>query len=254
MVILRKEQMALFNALPRLLFEKRLIRHFFRFYERECKDLGEDQVHLVIKYGIEKAEKYGYSSQRDIGFFISLMFLFGSGFDNDPQLPWAKSGLEDASVEDTSDRIGKVWSNAMLYIDTVAGESNEHLVVAMKKLRDYDFSAIRQMQGNKFKTHANTVLTELYPTKCEYHKEEITRQLVLDGMATAKSFGLEDNESVIMFLILKLFLGGEFYMDPLYPWISAILNDDTLNSVEKSQRLNNSARQYLSKALTQPLK
>ena len=130
--------MKLFDRLPRLMFEKRLINHFFHFYKRECNELGLDQVHSIIKYGIEKAEKYGYSTQRDIGFFISLMFLFGSGFNDDPQLPWALSGLQDNSVEDTPGRIDKVWSNAMQYLDTVAGENNEHLIVAMKKLGDYD--------------------------------------------------------------------------------------------------------------------
>ena len=251
MVIIRREQMALFDRLPRLLFEKRLIRHFFRFYERECKDLGVDQVHLVIKNGIEKAEKCGYSSQRDIGFFISLMFLFGSGFDNDPQLPWAKSGLLDESVADTSDRIGRVWSSAMQYIDTVTGEKNEHLIMAMKKLNDYDFSAIHQIPDIEFANHVCIQLDKLYSVKCEYHKKKVTQKLVLDGIATAKSFGFEDNESIIMFCILKLFIGWEFYRDPLYPWVSKILNDDSIDPLEKSKKLQHSARQYLKKALTQ---
>jgi hypothetical protein len=47
---------------------------------------------------------YKIESEREVAFFIDLMFVFGEGFDNDPNLPWAREILNDHAITNSETR------------------------------------------------------------------------------------------------------------------------------------------------------
>jgi hypothetical protein len=46
------------------------------------------------------AYKYNLLSEPEMLLYVVLMFIMGSGFDSDPQFPWAKNILDDNSIQD----------------------------------------------------------------------------------------------------------------------------------------------------------
>jgi hypothetical protein len=45
------------------------------------------------------------------------MFLLGSGFDKDPQFPWAENVLNDKSIPDESTRVDRLYKEAMTFME-----------------------------------------------------------------------------------------------------------------------------------------
>jgi hypothetical protein len=58
MLTIRQQQMEVLDRLPRRNFEAQLVRHFVRFYPRECREAGRAQVLLLVETGIERAISY----------------------------------------------------------------------------------------------------------------------------------------------------------------------------------------------------
>lgn len=42
-----------------------------------------------MRYGLQRAESRNLQTERDAYLYLALMFMLGSLFDEDPQLPWA---------------------------------------------------------------------------------------------------------------------------------------------------------------------
>ena len=165
MLVIRKEQMAVLEKLPRTLFEDRIIEHLSRFYTREYHELGREQVRVVVQHGIKRAAEHDFSTQRQVGFYISLMFLLGSDFDRDPQLPWAPALLADPLLADRSKCIARLWETAMAYIDETAGEKNQLLVRALVRIRNYDLASVSEFADDEFETDMRDLLNHFYPQK-----------------------------------------------------------------------------------------
>jgi len=58
--------------------------------------LGEKPLRQTIRHGYENAKRHGLGNERDIMHYLALVFLLGSGFDNDPLYPWAATVLKEA--------------------------------------------------------------------------------------------------------------------------------------------------------------
>jgi hypothetical protein len=89
MLTIRPEQLAVFSKLEVRKFEDWTLAHLWRFFPRECRAAGEKQLRETIRYGIERAARYGVTSKRDVCKYIDLMIVFGRNFDTDPRYPWA---------------------------------------------------------------------------------------------------------------------------------------------------------------------
>jgi len=80
---------------------------------KKSEQLGERVLRKVINHGIKSAKSYGISSERGITLFIVAMFLLGSGFDHDPQFPWATRVLNDQSITDQKERVDRLFAAAI---------------------------------------------------------------------------------------------------------------------------------------------
>ncbi len=84
-------------------FEPAMATHFRRLFPRKCEALGSRNLQCGIQHSLRTAPTYGITAPHGLAAYSLLTFLLGSGFDDDPQLPWASETLRSAHVN--SDRI-----------------------------------------------------------------------------------------------------------------------------------------------------
>jgi hypothetical protein len=83
MLIIRDEQIKVFETALRKRFIKALAKEL-RDEHKECvEDLGDEELYDLIDEGVERAEKeYGLESDSDVKTFVKLLFTVGWYFDH----------------------------------------------------------------------------------------------------------------------------------------------------------------------------
>ena len=250
MLVLRNTQIGVLRCLPRACFEDTLVGQCFAFYPRECRSLGRTQVKKVVHFGVDRTIAAGYETQQDAAFFLSLMFLFGSFFDSDPQLPWAMGEAGNRRLRQRAGRIQDVYRIALEYLEQTAGEKNQHLIRALLRMRSFDLDSLPPSAGADFEQGLCAVLARLYPEKYAYQGEAVTRRLIRDGMKAAARGGIDTTEGAAVVAALFFMLGAGVDRDPLYPWVGAVLSDPSpAPPAARGARLYKEAMGYLGKAL-----
>lgn len=251
MIFLRNEQQKILYRIPRTQFEDRLIAFVRRFYEREYNNLGKDQVKAVIQLAINRAKEHQYTTQRQVTYYLSIMLLLGSHFDEDVQLPWTKERLTDLSVASPTRRIEKLWKEVLEYLETTAGEENEYIIHAILRIRDLKLEDAPHSKGEEFVTDLCRLLLKLYPQKYQFQGEIINRELIKEGITEVVQFGITSNEGRSLFIILMFVLGWGFYKDLLFPWATSILENQNIHNEEnRIIQLHTAAVDYARSALS----
>jgi hypothetical protein len=228
MLKIRPEQMEEMSKVTLKTFEDDMVEHVKKFFPGYYDVLGEPIVRDVILYGVDRAEEYDLTTQRDVCLYINLMFLLGSNFDKDLQLPWIAEALGDETGTDPSARIDRLYDEAMEYLDEVAGVNNENLRKALLNIREVPFqdfsdSATRTVDHGKI-----AALKKVWPHKYEKIGESLFRRLVLHGIESAGGFGITTERGVGIFTGLMFMLGSGFDTDPQFPWAAEVLNDESI--------------------------
>ena len=125
MLVMRETQMATFEQAAVHNFENRLLEHLEEFFPKHCEILGEEQARKAIRLGIERAKQYDLVSERDLHLYVGLMFMLGSYFDQDPQLPWAAKILTDENIVYPNDRADQLYDRAMVFLNEAVGKENQ---------------------------------------------------------------------------------------------------------------------------------
>jgi hypothetical protein len=112
MLIIRKEQLAVFGPLGKKAFEDRMIPHLKKVLPEQSEALGEPKLRETIQYGTQRAAAYRIISERDVCKYIDLMILYGRDFDKDPNLPWAQSILQNQALRNPTSKIERLYKSA----------------------------------------------------------------------------------------------------------------------------------------------
>jgi hypothetical protein len=83
---------------------------------------GEEANRSLVQEGLDGAEQYGIENSPGLTVYITLMFLLGAGFDQDPLYPWAGEVLRDRSLPDENTRVAALHRGAMNYVAAVLSE------------------------------------------------------------------------------------------------------------------------------------
>jgi len=94
-----------------------------RIWPEKCQVVGHAALRNLIRYGGESAQCYNITSQRGVVLYTVLMFMLGSGFDTDPQFPWAASTVKDESTINEAARIDQLYKKAIAFLDEWLVES-----------------------------------------------------------------------------------------------------------------------------------
>lgn len=249
MLKIRKEQMEIFEQAAIRNFEDEMVQHLKKFSPRHCDVIGEDNVREVIRLGIERGKKYNLTNRGPVRFYIELMFMFGSDFDTDPQLPWAGKILNDPMEVDQKERADQLYEKMTNYLDNVAGPVNAYTLDALRKIRRAASEDVK-FSGEAFESGMLSQMKRIYPQKCNYVGDAPLRMLIQRGVELAATYSVTITRGVALFVVLMFALGHGFSDDPLFPWASRTLKDEQITDpLIRAKRLEAKALTYLSHVL-----
>lgn len=99
MLIIRKAQMAVFEAHMLERFKARMGEHLKVTFPEQTEEMRPDELSSVIGVGIERAEGYGITQEGHVQRFLEYMFTHGPNFDTDPATTWAGEILRMTDVD-----------------------------------------------------------------------------------------------------------------------------------------------------------
>jgi hypothetical protein len=236
MLIIRQTQMKAFEDAAFRTFENEMVQHLKTTFPRHAKILTDDDFRKTIRLGWERAQGHRVTAARHVRGYIELMCLLGSGFDIDPQVPWAAQILDDPAEPDEAKRARRLNQRVWEHL--------EHVNADFQKMQDPAAQArlreeLRKMRHEPDTAPAPTTLLDftqrlaarlyaLFPARCAYLGDSCIRQVIQHGMQSAKGHGIASERGIVVFVALGFVLGAGFPTDPLLPWVSAILTDKTL--------------------------
>jgi hypothetical protein len=248
MLVIRTEQMDAFKKAGLRRFEDTMVIHLFQFSQRHCEAIGEEKVREVIRLGIHQANKYKLTNRGPVRFYIEIMFLFGSFFDTDPQIPWAAEIL-NIQVTDQIKRADILYEKTMDYLDKVVGPNGTYALNALRSVSLFTKHPL-PLSSENFANGMLNQLHMLYPEKCAYTGEAALRTLIREGIDKAEAHRFSAVRSTTLFIMLMFALGHGFFNDPLFPWIVNTLRDSRIvDPPSRAKRLEHKMIVYLENVL-----
>lgn len=87
-----------------------------RLFPQKYRAVGEDLLRQLVTEGVRRAGTYGIAMRKGQLLFIGLMFMFGGGFDTDPQLPDLAEALHALDI-DAQAKVEKLHHRALDYVE-----------------------------------------------------------------------------------------------------------------------------------------
>lgn len=254
MLKIRPEQLEAFRQQALSQFEENMIKHLQEYAPKHCAVLEEDNLHHVIRFGIQQAEKYGLTYQGPVRFYLELIFMLGHHFDTDPQLGWATEILTDTAITDQMEKADRLYDKVADYVKAVAGPKHTY---AWRSLHNFSMAGSQSvpLYGPNFEEEVISRLKQIYPEKCTYVGESALHMVVKQATVQAETYSLNTEEGIYLFVVLMFALGHGFATDPLFPWISTTLNNPALSdSSKRIERLRSKSLTYLEQVLAHLVK
>lgn len=91
------------DAVPRL--RKRTLEVLEDLFPSKCSYIGRPCLGHLFERAVESACQYDLETERGALIFVAMMFVFGSGFDTDPLLPWMVAAVRVQDATARSKRI-----------------------------------------------------------------------------------------------------------------------------------------------------
>lgn len=82
-------------------------------YPHKFAAAGEEVIRTFIAAAARAAGEYGAASWKHVMLYLVLAYMLGSGFDRDPQFPWAGEILRDASSPDPVIRLERLRTEGL---------------------------------------------------------------------------------------------------------------------------------------------
>lgn len=250
-LVIRRQQMNVFQQRAGQLMEDGLVGHFLRHYPRECRQAGgASQMRKLVQQGIQRARAYEFQTQHQIGFYTALMIMLGSDFDHDPQLSWAAEQLADDSAG-PSDRIQYLFRSAVDYLSATAGEDSELIVRAMLRIRAWDPETAPETTGGQWEDDVCGLFQRLYPGKFEFQGDVATVEMLRHSAESAARYEISSQQGRTIYALHMFMLGSGFDSDLLHPWAARSLKDPAVaTEKERIDKLWSSAMQHLDESLS----
>ncbi len=224
MIILRNEQLKVFQRYALNQYENKLVEHIKNFVPKSYKIIGEVAIRKIITTGMEQAGKYGFTYKGPIRYYLDLMFLFGSYFDTDPQYAWFQKILSNSEITDQMKKVDLLYENTIEYINDVIGPDCTFEKEALKKSLQINLNDLPSNHDN----YLNSVfqyLEHLYPRKFEYIGESALKPLIASGNRYANIYGINNLRGISLLISYMFAFGHRCFDDIQYPWIYSTLHD-----------------------------
>jgi hypothetical protein len=235
LLIIRQEQIKVFEESGWKLFEDELLDHFKVFAQKLFEMRGEQIFRQVIRLGIERAKSYGLTLRGPIRFYIELMFSLGCDFDSDPQLPWVSGILNAEKYAHEKARSDALYEATSDYFDRVFGPQNAYTVDALKSLCNSGIDALL-FSTPDIEDSLLLTFNQYYPQKYTMVGERALLQIIREASSQARAFNVPTPQAQTVLAILMFVFGFGVACDPLYPWIGQTLSGSDEQFAEGSVR------------------
>ena len=250
MLTIRKEQMHVLSAAMRPSLVDPLAAHLRDYFPGQCEMLGDAQLRKTVELGLENAAGYGLLSEREVFLYLSVMFMLGSFFDTDPQLPWAGPILNRSTFPDGFTKVQKLYDAAMDYLDQTVGEDEEEHLKVLLRLKRLDPDHATERARSDFPAGMIGLFREIHPWKSEMLGAEGLKKLIAAGSESALRHGINGDRGRMVYLLHMFIIGSGFDKDPQFPWAEAILTDPAIpDETERVNRLYQAAMNHLNRSL-----
>jgi len=254
-MIIRHEQMRVFEQIMARGFEERMLARVRLVFPKHPVMLGEEQLLLLVRLAVEKARKYTLTTERNVALFLDLMCLLGSGFDTDPQMPWAAEILADRSFVSDDERADALHERGWRFAQTVAGDFKDsvekgdysRLIAALKTIDRLGTEELTQDAAAQLAHELASNLKTAFPIRCATIGDACLTSVLDHAYQSASRYGIDNARAVSLFAALSLVVGAGFDTDPQLPWASRILRDPSTatDPISRSRRLHRGALQCL---------
>ena len=250
MLRIRTGQMQTFEQAAMSAFELRMVNHLRTYFPWHYRMWGPETARNVVRYGIQKAQDYGFTTERDICLYLTLIATLGGNFDTDRQLSWAKQILTDTSLSEPTVRIDRLTDQAMEFLDQTVGKKDHYLNRALLRVWNELDELLADPSFPDLPSHALAMLEKLFPQKYRTVGEALLRGVVTDGVQRASEYGITMRRGQLLFIGLMFMFGSGFDSDPQLPDLAAALKDPELAAQEKVEKLHQIALSYVEKWVT----
>lgn len=91
-----------------------MLKLLYALFPEKYQAVGDPAIRQLIRQGYQSARGYHLTDEKSIATYISLMFVLGGGFDNDPRYPWVATLLHDQSQPDPLRRGEALYKEAIV--------------------------------------------------------------------------------------------------------------------------------------------
>lgn len=99
MLVIRKEQMDVFQKEEIRNFENRMLKHLRSVFPIQTRIIKDDELLKLIQAGINNSRKYDIKMEWDIRRYLECSVLYGWDFDKNPKTKWATEILNDKTID-----------------------------------------------------------------------------------------------------------------------------------------------------------
>jgi hypothetical protein len=250
MLVIRQQQIDVFEQAAVRRFEDEMIAHSKGFSPVLSRVLGEAQLRVVVRSAIARAMSYGFTWQGPIQLFVEMTFLCGSAFDTDPQYPGLRDVLRSSGHQ--MDRAMEIHEGRNNYLTRVSGSEAANVRQALAELSTFARAPLAISESD-YVADMVSAMQRVFPQKAAYAGEAGLRSLISEGTAEATRRRFSTTRQRALIAVLMFAFGHGCTDDPLYPWISRTLEDPRITGPDaRARRLERKALTWLEHVLAAP--
>jgi|SRR5436190_8867622 len=229
MLIIRAEQMKVFEQASRRRFEDEMVEHAKAFAPPLCEVIGDEALRVAIRSAIVRAENYGFTNRGPIRLFIEFMFLCGSAFDTDPQYRAVGQFLRGSGDQMYRAQQIHEWHN--VYLEQVSGPGAVNVHRALSETLAFARLPLTITPEN-LTEGLLLEMKRIFPSKAAFVGDAGLTAVIDESMAEARLYRFEGVRPKVLLAVLKFAFGHGCTEDPLYPWIRQTLRDERIAGPE----------------------
>jgi hypothetical protein len=230
---IRKAQvLALHEPLTKA-FEAELFRDISTYFPERHTFLGDAHTRATIRLGIDSSRAHGLQIKRGMAMYVTLMFILGSYFGDNPLYPWARKILVDDRGVDEATRAHRFYNKLRRYLSEVRDENKKYIEPIELFPEEPLLTSSQARGGADLEEALLERLKAIAPSHVSTAGDESTRALIRLGMERAAHHLITSTEGLSMFVSLTFLLGLDFDQDPQFPWAAEALSpraDDAIES------------------------
>jgi hypothetical protein len=253
-MIIRESQLRSLEQACQTSFETRMVERIRTYFPKHAQLLSDPQLIAIIRLADRRAQTHILTTERSVAMYLDLMCLLGSGFDEDPQIPWAAKMLRDRLLPTQDERMDQLhvrgWEFARRasedFKELVEKGDSSRFRVAIGYIRRKDTANLTAETARALEGEIRAQLRELFPVKSSLIGEDCLRALVTKAFQSAFSNGIRNARGVSLFAALMFTVGAGFDRDPMLPWaLDVLVTHPDPDPVTRTNRLFSEALRAL---------